>query len=292
MAEQNWGLLAGLAQGLNQGIDSFRENERYKEDRNQRRKNDALTRALQLKQIKESGFDYDDDTGEVTPTAGLLPKADRELETFRKKEEIKNEIRNRGTGGPKSIADDLTPGEKAVDTSFGKELGDWSTSGRATTAKNLKRLEDASQYLSQHQNDLIGTSGRLTGRLPDLFKSDKTIATRDDVRAAAQGALKQVLGAQFTEREGERIMNAAYNEKLSPAENIKKIAAAIQEIKSIANEKDAQAAYFNKVGSLKGYKSGSGLLGSKGINPQAEKIAKAKAAGYTDEQIQQYLQGR
>lgn len=287
------GLLAGLGKGLSEGFNSYIENDRYEKERAERKKADALTRALQLKQIRESGMDFDPETGELSQTPGALTKDQKELDIFKKKELIKAAIRNQNSGGPTSIADTLTPGEKAVDLSFGKDLGDWVTSGKATTEKNLKRLEDATQYLQEHKNDLITPTGKINGLLPDLLKSNKTIATRDDVRAAAQGALKATLGAQFTEKEGERIMNAAYNEKLSPEENLKKISAAIKEIRDIADEKEARTQYFNKVGSLKGFTKPQGLLSPQKTTQSPDTIQKikaAKAVGYSDDQIQQYLQ--
>lgn len=151
----------------------------------------------------------------------------------------------------------LTEGQKALDRSFAKEYDDWTSRGRAAVQKNLGLLEKTVQTLQQRQDDRFGTSGRVTGRLPDLLRSEESIRLREDVHRAVQSSLRATLGAQFTEKEGERIMSQAYNEKLSPAENIQKIQAAIEELRANAANADAKARYFEQQGTLTGYRSGA-----------------------------------
>lgn len=145
-------------------------------------------------------------------------------------------------------------GEKTIDREFAKDFNEWETRGKGTYQKNIDRLKGARDTLVKNKDDLLGTSGRFEGRLPDIMRSEQSIALREDVQAAAQGALKATLGAQFTEKEGERIMNMAYNEKLSPDENIKKIDAAIKELENNASNMAGRAQKFSESGTLKGYK--------------------------------------
>lgn len=152
-------------------------------------------------------------------------------------------------------AEGITEGRKAVDRDFAKDYNDWTSGGQAAVDKNLKRLEEARNVLSQRKDDWFGTSGRLTGRLPDALRSQESVRLRQDVQAAAQGALKATLGSQFTEKEGERIMAAAYDEKLSPEENLKKIDAAIQELQTSKQNKNSKSRYFEQKGSLNGFSS-------------------------------------
>jgi len=152
---------------------------------------------------------------------------------------------------------DLAPteAEKVTEREFAKDYNEWTSRGQGVYQKNLDRLKEAKNTLEQRQKDFIGTSGRVTGRLPDFLRSEESIALREDVQAAAQGALKATLGAQFTEKEGERIMAASYNEKLSPEQNIKKIDAAIKEIETNAKNLEDKGRYYEENRGLKGYKA-------------------------------------
>ncbi len=154
--------------------------------------------------------------------------------------------------------DRVPEGTKALDRTFAKEYDDWTSGGEAAVDKNLQRLKEAKDALAKHKDDTFGTSGRITGRLPDFLRGEEGLRIRQDVHAAAQGALKATLGAQFTEKEGERIMAASYDEKLSPAENIKKIDTAIKELATAKANKDSKVSHFEQNGTLAGFKSAKG----------------------------------
>jgi hypothetical protein len=157
-------------------------------------------------------------------------------------------------------------GQQSLDRVFAKDYDDWTSVGSALADKNLQRLEDAKQTLmSGKGGGLLGFSGKGAGWAPDFLKSNTAIRVRDDVRAAAQGALKATLGSQFTEKEGERIMDSAYNEKLSPEENVRKIDMAITELKTMKDAKNAKANFWEENnGTLEGYRAGMPAPGSSG----------------------------
>lgn len=166
-------------------------------------------------------------------------------------------------------------GQKALDKSFAKDYNEWETSGKTLVDSNFKVLNEAIAKLKKAKDDTFGTSGRVTGRLPDLLRSEESIALRDDVQKTAMASLRATLGAQFTENEGERIMAKAYNEKLSPAENIKKIESAIKEIKDRAENMEKRSEYFvENAGTLKGLKSEGLNLETKAMSPQDEQAKK------------------
>jgi hypothetical protein len=139
-------------------------------------------------------------------------------------------------------------GIKKLDTEFAKDYNEWTGGGKESFEKNLQRLKDAKVKLAAS-----GAGGRFAGRLPDWLKSEELITTRDDVHAAAVAGLRAALGAQFTEKEGERIQGYSFNEKLSPEENAKKIDAAIKELEQSKLQKEAKARYFEQNETLKGY---------------------------------------
>lgn len=174
----------------------------------------------------------------------------REVAVKEREAGVKEGLAKAKTSATGSLAANLTYGQKATDHNYAKDFNDWTSTGRSALEKNLQRLRDAKAAL-QSDSSLTGPA---RGSVPDVirnFTNEKAIQTRDDVRAAAQGALKATLGAQFTEKEGERIMNQAYNERLSPEANIAKIDAAIRELETNRENNDRKARYFQKYGTLK-----------------------------------------
>lgn len=141
-------------------------------------------------------------------------------------------------------------GQEMLDKEFAKELNDWESGSSASLDKNLGLLEGAKKELATMPDTrgILGFGKRSTGRLPDELKNPKAVQIRNDVRAAAQGALKAALGSSFTEREGERIMDAAYDDNLPPAENLKKIDRAIAEITAKKNSMESRAKHFRAQG--------------------------------------------
>ena len=78
-------------------------------------------------------------------------------------------------------------------------------------------------------------------------------AVYDQVTEVVQRNLKLILGGQFSEKEGERLIARAYNPALGQEENARRVKALMTQIKS-ANEAQAQmAAYFGREGTLKGF---------------------------------------
>jgi len=148
----------------------------------------------------------------------------------------------------------LMPGEKKLDEDFAKDYNEWTSAGKAQAEKNLTKLKEAAQTLQNE--DLV--SGRLVGSLPNFLRTEKSKVAEQSVREAAQAALKAVLGAQFTEKEGERIMRNAFDPTLSEAENLKKVTATIKELEErIANQNSKSRFFEQNRGSLRGWKTPS-----------------------------------
>jgi hypothetical protein len=160
-----------------------------------------------------------------------------------------------------------TVGQKKVDQDYAKDYLDWTTSGKPTLEKNLSLLEEARKELASPEGSNL--SGRFIGRAPEILKSQDAIRVRDNVQQAAQGSLRAVLGAQFTENEGKRIMEKAFNPNVSPEENVKKLDTAIAELKAHARNADQKAAHYEKNGSLKGLKTISDLQDSASMQSAA-----------------------
>ncbi len=153
--------------------------------------------------------------------------------------------------------ENMTPGRKAADMAFGKEYVDFNTMGRPTAEKGLSTLQEARQELVDKGGDLTGP---IRGAMPDFiraFTNPEAVAVKERIRGAVQNTLKSTLGAQFTEKEGERIFNNAYNDRLSPKENIDRLDKIIGELQGGVNAKENMGQYFEKKGTLTGYQGGA-----------------------------------
>lgn len=147
----------------------------------------------------------------------------------------------------------LTEGQKAIDKAFSKEYGDFVLKGGfADVQKGLSQLDEAVDILKTD-----GGTGGFIGNLPDslsAFFNKSGLKAKELVSEVVQRNLRLVLGAQFTEKEGERLINRAFNPRLSEEENINRITRLSESIKRAANQKEKAAEYFEKFGTLKGFK--------------------------------------
>jgi hypothetical protein len=156
-------------------------------------------------------------------------------------------------GGPKDIA--ITPAQQAVDREFAKEYSDFVTSGGiADVEKQLNQLETVVSQLEGGEN----LTGGILGRTPDWLRQvtghSESIAARDAVEEVVQRNLRLILGAQFTEKEGERLIARAYNDKLGEKENATRVRRLIKQIRDAAQSKADAANYYEENGTLSGWK--------------------------------------
>lgn len=147
-----------------------------------------------------------------------------------------------------------SPGMDAADKKFADEYVAFKAAGGfADTQKQLNQLKDVRAQLAAGKE----RSGPITGRTPDAVLSvvnPEAIAARDAVEEVVQRNLRLILGAQFTEREGERLIARAYNVNLPEAENAKRLDRLIKQIEDAANAKENAANYFETNGTLRGWK--------------------------------------
>lgn len=171
----------------------------------------------------------------------LTPKADKASEIERLKiQKLKKELK-------------LSPGEKKVDLEFGKEFTDFFVRGKIADAqKGIKQLEEVSAALGESDS----LTGPLVGSIPDFLKkrvAPKAAAIQQTVEEVVQRNLRVILGAQFTEKEGERLISRAYDPVLSEAENKKRVDRLLASMQTAVNAKIRAGKYFQANGTLKGY---------------------------------------
>ena len=155
----------------------------------------------------------------------------------------------------------LSEAQKAVDRAFGKDYADFVLAGGySDVQKQLGQLKDVIGELKGTGTaekpkgvSASGISGVLPKSLRDIVAS-KGAAIQDTVEDVVQRNLRNVLGAQFTEREGTRLIERAYNPRQPETENIKRLNRLIVQIDEAAKSKAEAGEYYEKKGTLVGFK--------------------------------------
>ena len=146
--------------------------------------------------------------------------------------------------GPK-----FTEGEIALDKEFAKEMVSFNL---PDIKKGLVQLGEAATALGQ--SDTL--TGKWVSLLPNFIGdrvNPEATQVREAVEEVVQRNLRLVLGAQFTEKEGERLISRAFNPRLSEAENKKRVERLMESIRDAAQEKLNMRAHFSKYRTLRGY---------------------------------------
>ena len=146
----------------------------------------------------------------------------------------------------------LTSGQKAIDGKFAENYSEWKQGGFEDVQKNLSDLKGALVQLKSGRT----LTGPVTGSLPDVVRAvtnPESLAVRDRVSNVVQRNLREILGAQFTQVEGDRLIARAYNERLSEAENARRVENLVKQIQAAAEQKQEAVAYFEKNGTLAGF---------------------------------------
>jgi hypothetical protein len=74
------------------------------------------------------------------------------------------------------------------------------------------------------------------------------------VEEVVQRNLRVLLGAQFTEREGERLIARAFDARLGAKENAARLRKLMTQMKTAADQKEGMSRYFEQNGTLMGYR--------------------------------------
>ena len=148
----------------------------------------------------------------------------------------------------------LTKAQEKVDTEFAKDYNEFiNRGGTADVEKNLSQLDEAIGALKTSDS----MTGPIVGSVPKFARdiiNPKSASIQEAVEEVVQRNLRLVLGAQFTEKEGERLISRAYNPRLSEQENIKRLERLSKQIKGAADAKQRAAKYYEDKGTLKGFK--------------------------------------
>lgn len=169
---------------------------------------------------------------------------------------------------------DLTPGELARDKAFGSKFED-EVKSLTSFDENLASLGEAVQML-ETRNDISGPG---ISALPDMIRKrmyPESFNVQQSIERVIQQSLRETLGAQFTQKEGEQLLSRTYDPALPQATNKERAERLMREAQAVANAKRQALIYFNENGSLKGYQGprdlvvgGKNYSIEKAINPMA-----------------------
>lgn len=172
----------------------------------------------------------------------------------------------------------MTPAQKAADVAFGKDYNDFVAGGGISTIqKNLNDLDRAITKIEEAKKTNTSISGKLvgladaSGTLPYVFKDAADV--KDLVGGVAQSNLRQVLGGQFAQKEGEALLARAYNPAVPVDDNLKRLKELRNQIQTAANAKIQAVGYFEEAGTLTGFKPasyGAAAANITGVAPTAE----------------------
>lgn len=149
----------------------------------------------------------------------------------------------------------LSPGQKSIDSAFATRYVKWEGGERQQADQNLKNLNAKLDILVSGDKNV---SGPFLGQVPEgirAFTNPDSLAFIGDIRDVVFQSLRATLGAQFTEREGDRLVAAAFDPRLSEAENYKRLKRLVEKIQDTKISMEAMSAHWSKKGTLQGYES-------------------------------------
>ena len=153
----------------------------------------------------------------------------------------------------------LTPYQEETSKKLAGTLNEWRTSGQAQAEGNL---EQYNKQLTGLKSGEITTRGFLDYSPSFLGIQDTTRALFDPLAQQAVDRMNQIvfqglratLGAQFTQREAERLVAASYNPKLPEEQNIERIQASADILERTIQAKNDLMAHMDAGGNIGNYK--------------------------------------
>ena len=158
-----------------------------------------------------------------------------------------------GTGAETSFPQALTPMQQKIDQLFATDFVEWTTGGGSDVLSQLGQIKTVVDALSRGE-PLTGIDIAIQPDILLAITNPEALQSRELVEGVVQRNLRVILGAQFTEKEGERLISRAYNPKLLPAQNAARLRNLFLQMSTAAEQKQAMVEYVQKNGTLRGYK--------------------------------------
>jgi hypothetical protein len=147
----------------------------------------------------------------------------------------------------------LSPGQKKQDETFAAQVVDWKMGGGQDMTAQIAQLKPVIEALESGE-PITGVGIAVQPDLLLAMTNPKALQSRELVEEVVQRNLRTILGAQFTEKEGERLISRAFNPKLRPEENAKRVRRLFLQMSTAAEQKQAMSDYFDEFGTLRGFR--------------------------------------
>jgi len=165
---------------------------------------------------------------------------------------------------PKALKDSLTPFEKKRDETIATQLADTDSKFLPKIQKSIQNLKIAEDLLKKGKGAgslRSKAASVLPDTLTDLADEDQAIV-RDNIQDTVFQSLKELLGGQFSQREGERLVANTFNPRVPAQENLRRLQILKQNLLAQAQAKKAIADYVKQFGTTKGYEGPEFILNS------------------------------
>lgn len=153
-----------------------------------------------------------------------------------------------------SLKKEKTPaseGFKTLDKEYAKDHNEWTSGGAQLAQTEIGKLQNVVNNLKSG----AVTTGGLTGLFSDRITSNDLLQARSDVQSTVMNSLRAIMGASFTEKEGERVIKNTWNESDSTENNLARLERLVGDLSNQANAKNAKSEIFQKTGSLRSMES-------------------------------------
>lgn len=149
----------------------------------------------------------------------------------------------------------LSEAQKQVDKDYAKQYNKFTATGYNNAKNAIEKMEKLASEMEK-DTGLIesGGGGRISTLLPDALRSRDSIRRRDEARNYANTTLKELFGGQLSDDEREAAAKEYYNDALDNEENAKILRQKIKELKDNLESQRQQAEYYEKNGTLQGFK--------------------------------------
>jgi hypothetical protein len=143
---------------------------------------------------------------------------------------------------------------KKVDEDFAKDFAQLSSSGLVSAERNAATIQAVLDKMGNTEGmQLSGPGQALLGRMGRALFNPEAENVKGLVGQVVQQSLRETLGGQFAQKEGEALIQRAYDEALTPEMNAARLRALFTQLQSIAQSKRAMFDYAKAKGTLEGY---------------------------------------
>ncbi len=191
----------------------------------------------------------------LTNDESIKMAQDRTLKREEMQTQLRKESMQVSESQRKQATEIAATGGQALDRKMAEDSLTYANQGgRAEGQKNMAQVNSVLAAINQGKvgRSYVAKIPFVGGTLQDVFSPEVSDA-QNKVRNAVNGVLRQTLGAQFTEAEGERIFSQFFNPAMPIEKQKESVGRLSQILQAQLQAKDAAVKYFNQNKTMAGY---------------------------------------